>query len=131
MLRLSIPPSLSDELFVPIIAEFQRRYPKARVHAFVTERHVDLIADGVDLAQAFIEVDLDPLLAAAAADGGPCAGGIGIARVVEDFDERDGGSQHDGNRESAQGDDRVPGPFVEGPEVSSRLEGTAESRKYY
>ena len=36
-------------MFVPIIAEFQRRYTKVRVHAFVTERNVDLIADGVDL----------------------------------------------------------------------------------
>ena len=50
VLRLSIPPNLSDGLFVPIIAEFQQSYPKARVHAFVTERYVDLIADGIDLA---------------------------------------------------------------------------------
>ena len=50
LLRVSIPPSLSERLFAPIIADFQRSYPKARVHAFVTERNVDLIADGVDLA---------------------------------------------------------------------------------
>ncbi len=49
VLRLSVPPSISEGLFVPIIAAFQRSYPKARVHVFVTERTVDLIADGVDL----------------------------------------------------------------------------------
>lgn len=49
VLRMSVPPSLSEGLFVPIIAEFQRSYPKARVHVFVTDRNVDLIADGVDL----------------------------------------------------------------------------------
>ena len=50
LLRLSIPPGLSEGLFVAVIADFQRSYPKARVHAFVTDRIVDLIADGVDLA---------------------------------------------------------------------------------
>ena len=50
VLRLSVPPSLSENVFVPIIAEFQRSYPKARIHVFVTDRNVDLIADGVDLA---------------------------------------------------------------------------------
>ncbi len=49
ILRLSVPPSLSEGVFVPIIAEFQQSYAKVRIHAFVTERNVDLIADGVDL----------------------------------------------------------------------------------
>ncbi len=50
VLRLSVPPSVSEVLFVPIIAEFQRLYPMARVQVFVTERNVDMIADGVDLS---------------------------------------------------------------------------------
>lgn len=50
VLRLSIPPNLSDILFIPIIERFQEQYPMAQVKVFVTERNVDLIQDGVDLS---------------------------------------------------------------------------------
>jgi len=50
VLRLSLPPNLADNLFVPIITRFQTRYPKARINVLVTERRVDLINDGVDLS---------------------------------------------------------------------------------
>jgi len=48
-LRLSAPPSISDTLLVPLVTAFQARYPNVRVQILVTERFVDLIADGVDL----------------------------------------------------------------------------------
>ncbi len=50
LLRISIPPNLAEDLFVPVVNAFQADFPKARVSVFVTERHVDLIADGIDLA---------------------------------------------------------------------------------
>lgn len=49
-LRLSIAPSLADALAVPLIAAFQAAHPKAVVRLWVTDRRVDLIEDGVDLA---------------------------------------------------------------------------------
>jgi DNA-binding transcriptional LysR family regulator len=49
-LRISIPPSMSDLLIVPLFASFQKVFPKVVVHCLVTERDVDHIADGVDLS---------------------------------------------------------------------------------
>ena len=49
-LRLSAMPSVSDTLLTPLVAAFQASYPNVRVQIFVTERHVDLIAEGVDMA---------------------------------------------------------------------------------
>ena len=50
MLRLSAPPSISDSLLAPLIEAFQSSYPSVRVQVFVTERLVDHIAEGIDLA---------------------------------------------------------------------------------
>jgi DNA-binding transcriptional LysR family regulator len=49
-LRISIPPSMSDLLVVPLCNAFQKVYPKVVVHCLVTERYVDHIADGIDLS---------------------------------------------------------------------------------
>jgi DNA-binding transcriptional LysR family regulator len=49
-LRLSAPPSISDSLLVPLVTAFQELHPAVRVQLFITERTVDLIVDGVDLA---------------------------------------------------------------------------------
>jgi DNA-binding transcriptional LysR family regulator len=49
-LKLSAPPSVSDTLLTPLVTAFQASYPKVRVQILVTERLVDLIAEGVDLA---------------------------------------------------------------------------------
>jgi DNA-binding transcriptional LysR family regulator len=49
LLRLSIPPSISESLFTPIVSAFQASYPGVRVHVMVTGRFVDHIAEGVDL----------------------------------------------------------------------------------
>jgi DNA-binding transcriptional LysR family regulator len=49
-LRISIPPSMSDLVMVPLFAAFQKVYPNAVVHCLVTERDVDHIADGVDVS---------------------------------------------------------------------------------
>jgi DNA-binding transcriptional LysR family regulator len=49
-LRVSAPPSISDSLLAPVICRFQQEYPDVRVQVFITERIVDQIAEGVDLA---------------------------------------------------------------------------------
>jgi DNA-binding transcriptional LysR family regulator len=49
-LRLSAPPSISDSLLVPLVGAFQASYPDVRVQIFISERFVDHIADGIDLA---------------------------------------------------------------------------------
>ena len=49
-LRLSAMPSISDTLLAPVVAAFQTSYPNVRIEILVTERMVDLIAEGVELA---------------------------------------------------------------------------------
>jgi DNA-binding transcriptional LysR family regulator len=49
-LRLSAPPSISDSLIAPLIGAFQASYPAVRVQVFITDRIVDQIAEGVDIA---------------------------------------------------------------------------------
>jgi len=49
-LRISVPPSLSENLFVPLVIEFQNAHPEVDVRMFVADRHVDLISEGFDLA---------------------------------------------------------------------------------
>jgi DNA-binding transcriptional LysR family regulator len=49
VLRLSAPPSISDTLLVPLLGAFQASYPNVRVQVLVTDRFVDLIAEGIDL----------------------------------------------------------------------------------
>jgi DNA-binding transcriptional LysR family regulator len=49
-LRLSAMPNVSDTLLTPLVVAFQARYPEVRVQVLVTERLVDLIAEGIDLA---------------------------------------------------------------------------------
>jgi DNA-binding transcriptional LysR family regulator len=50
LLRLSAPPNISDSLLTPLLAGFRASYPGVRVRALITERHIDHIADGVDIA---------------------------------------------------------------------------------
>jgi len=49
-LRISAPPSISDSLLVPVVVAFQETYPNVRIQVFITERIVDQIAEGIDLA---------------------------------------------------------------------------------
>jgi DNA-binding transcriptional LysR family regulator len=50
VLRLSAPPSISDSLLAPLVCAFQASYPHVRVHVFITDRIVDQIMEGVDVA---------------------------------------------------------------------------------
>jgi DNA-binding transcriptional LysR family regulator len=49
-LRLSAPPSISDSLLAPLVGAFQASYPNVRVQVLITDRIVDHIAEGVELA---------------------------------------------------------------------------------
>jgi len=53
LLRLSAPPNISDSLLAPLLCAFRASYPNVRVQALITERQIDHIADGVDLAFRF------------------------------------------------------------------------------
>jgi DNA-binding transcriptional LysR family regulator len=47
-LRVSLPPTF--EPWWELLAAFGQRYPDIRVHVYTTERRVDLIEDGIDVA---------------------------------------------------------------------------------
>lgn len=49
-LRISSPPSVSDSLLAPLIAALQDAHPQVRVQVFITERFVDLMTEGIDVA---------------------------------------------------------------------------------
>ncbi|MBO9695275.1 MAG: LysR family transcriptional regulator [Sphingopyxis sp.] len=50
MLRLSAPPNISDNLLAPLLGAFQADYPAVELRVLVTDRRVDHIAEGIDLA---------------------------------------------------------------------------------
>jgi DNA-binding transcriptional LysR family regulator len=62
-LRLSAPPSISDSLLAPLVGSFQHSYPEVRVQIFITDRIVDQIAEGVDLAFRVGELEDSSLVA--------------------------------------------------------------------
>ena len=47
-LRLSIPPNL--DFWWDLLRDFQARYPNVNLEIFTTQRRIDLIADGIDVA---------------------------------------------------------------------------------
>jgi DNA-binding transcriptional LysR family regulator len=53
LLRLSAPPNLAESLLAPLLCAFRASYPHVHIQALITERYVDHIADGVDLAFRF------------------------------------------------------------------------------
>jgi len=59
-LRLSIPPSF--EPWWALIAAFQRSHPEVQVDVFTTERRVDLVEDGVDVALRVGDLQHDTMI---------------------------------------------------------------------
>jgi DNA-binding transcriptional LysR family regulator len=49
-LRLSAPPSIADSVLAPLVTAFQASHPSVYGHILVTDRYVDHIAEGIDLA---------------------------------------------------------------------------------
>ncbi len=62
-LRISVPPNISDVMVAPLIAGFQALYPNVVFRVLVTDRHVHLIEDGIDLAMRVGELDDSNLVA--------------------------------------------------------------------
>lgn len=62
-LRIAAPPSISDSLLAPLVGEFQGSYPDVQIQIFITERIVDQIAEGVDLAFRVGELEDSSLVA--------------------------------------------------------------------
>jgi DNA-binding transcriptional LysR family regulator len=49
-LKISVPSNLSDLIVMPLLREFQMQHPKTKVQCMVTDRHIDHIAEDVDLS---------------------------------------------------------------------------------
>ena len=49
-LRLAAPPSLSDVLVIPLVEGFLRRHPGVTVKVLVTDRHLELVQDEIDIS---------------------------------------------------------------------------------
>jgi DNA-binding transcriptional LysR family regulator len=48
--RVTAPVVFGDELLAPLVAPFLARYPEVQVDLWLTDRRVDLVAEGVDVA---------------------------------------------------------------------------------
>lgn len=49
-LRVSMSPVLARLVIAPILAEFVEASPRISVHSFLTEDHVDIVGEGIDVA---------------------------------------------------------------------------------
>lgn len=50
IVRVAMSPVLSRLIVAPLIVEFTREYPRIEVVSFLTEAHVDIVGQGIDLA---------------------------------------------------------------------------------
>lgn len=50
LLRITVPVDLAQSLLAPLVSEYLRKYPDVRVDIFSTNKKVDLVSEGVDLA---------------------------------------------------------------------------------
>ncbi|HEX7341626.1 MAG TPA: LysR substrate-binding domain-containing protein [Rhodanobacteraceae bacterium] len=63
MVWLSCPTSLARTMLAPIMPEFLARYPKVQVHLLASNRRVDLIGEGYDIAiRVRFKLDTDATL---------------------------------------------------------------------
>lgn len=49
-LRIAAPAPIARMLLAPLIAEFLNEYPEIEVDLVIDERHIDLVAEGIDIA---------------------------------------------------------------------------------
>lgn len=49
-LRIDMPVALGRSLILPLLARFAERYPKVGIDARLTDRYVDLVKEGIDVA---------------------------------------------------------------------------------
>lgn len=56
-LRVTAPVLYARRLLAPVLAEFRQRYPRVRVELLLSDRRVDLVSEGFDLAIRVGELD--------------------------------------------------------------------------
>jgi LysR family transcriptional regulator for bpeEF and oprC len=62
-LRISVPGSFGRLKIVPILGAFQAEYPGVQVHVSITDRYIDLVEEGIDIAVRFGELEKSGLMA--------------------------------------------------------------------
>ena len=63
LLRVSVPPGPAAQVLAGVLVTYLSRYPEVRVEVTATTRHVDLVAEGIDVALRAGRLD-DPSLVA-------------------------------------------------------------------
>ncbi|MEW5420579.1 LysR family transcriptional regulator [Amorphus sp. 3PC139-8] len=63
IVRVAVPPMLTAMMIVPNLEEFFRRFPRIAVEFTASERHADLVQEGLDLAIRVGNLDSSGLLA--------------------------------------------------------------------
>ena len=85
LLRVSAAFPLGRLLLAPILPEFLRRYPEIRVDLSLTDRHVDLVAEGIDLAVRAQQMPDSSLVARKLLDNPMCL--VATPGYLEEFGE--------------------------------------------
>lgn len=62
-LRISVPSVFAERHVVPLISEFTRIYPEVKVELMVSDRYVDLVYEGYDLAIRVTKIEDSDLIA--------------------------------------------------------------------
>src|SRR5262249_29870149 len=57
LLRVTVPVILGQEPFLDLISRFLKEYPRIRIDLFITNLFLDLVADNVDVAVRFGELE--------------------------------------------------------------------------
>jgi len=63
VVRFTLSPVLSRLIVAPLLVEFSHEYPRIDVVSFLTERHSDIIAEGIDIAARARELEDSSLIA--------------------------------------------------------------------
>jgi DNA-binding transcriptional LysR family regulator len=53
LLRVTVPVAMGQTAFVDFVSDFLKQYPKVRLDLILTNKHVDLIAENIDVAIRF------------------------------------------------------------------------------
>lgn len=70
VLRISMPTTYAHHRILPLLVEFQRKYPEVKIDAHVSNRNIDLIEEGFDAAIR-VRVQPDSTLIARHLEDGP------------------------------------------------------------
>ena len=62
-LRISAPSVLAERHIVPLISEFTKTYPEVKIELMVSDRYVDLVYEGYDLAIRVTKIEDSELIA--------------------------------------------------------------------